>query len=63
MVSDSKQKYRPMKYRIDEMIVRFKGYRKLKILKKGLIYIFKPMLLGLMPQCLLYVIKKKQFEI
>lgn len=63
MVNDSKQKYRPMKYRIDEMIVRFKGYRKLKILKKGLIYIFKPMLLGLMPQCLLYVIKKKQFEI
>ena len=60
IVNDEKKKYRPMKYRIDEAIVRYKGYRSLKILNiKGFIYVIKPVLIGLIPQKLLYKIEKK----
>ena len=47
---------------LDEAIVRYKGYRSLKILNiKGFIYVIKPVLIGLIPQKLLYKIKKKQY--
>ena len=62
IVNDEKKKYRPMKYRIDEAVVRYKGYKSLKILNvKGFIYIIKPILIGLIPQKLLYKIKKTQY--
>lgn len=46
----SKRKYI---YRIDEMIVRYKGFKKLGLLPKGYLYIIKPVLVGLLPQSII----------
>ena len=54
-------KHRPMKYRIDEVVVRWKGYRALNMLGTGLPFIVKPVLVGLIPAKLLKVIKMKQY--
>lgn len=54
------KKYRPMKYRIDEMIVRYKGFKEMGILIKGIPYIIKPILVGMIPASILSKIKKKQ---
>lgn len=59
---DPEKKYRPMKYRIDEAIVRYKGFKAMGILLKGIPYIFKPFVIGLIPQCIFKVIRKKQYE-
>lgn len=61
MENDPKIKYRKMKYRIDEAVVKFKGYRAMGNLLLGLPFVIKPILIGLMPQRLLYLIKKKQY--
>lgn len=60
--NDSKSKYRPMKYRIDEAIVRYKGYKAMKILIKGLPYVFKPIIIGLIPQKVFMQIRNKQYS-
>lgn len=60
IVNDPKMKYRPMKYRIDEAKVRFIGYKKMGILLRGFPYIFKPILIGLIPQKIVYEVKKAQ---
>jgi len=59
--NNKEKKYRPMKYRIDEAIVRYKGYKKLGMVIKGIPYILKPVLIGLLPQGILYKIKKRQY--
>lgn len=56
------KKYRPMKDRIAEAKVRYIGYRKNKILLKGLPYILKPILIGLIPQCIFRLIKRWQYK-
>lgn len=62
LVNDTKKKYRPMKYRIDEAKVRFKGYKQMKILRgKAFAYVLKPVLVGLIPQFILCRIKKSQY--
>ena len=61
IVNDYTNKYRPMKYRIDEAIVRYKGYKSICILVRGLPYIFKPIVIGLIPQCIFREIRKKQY--
>lgn len=62
MDNDRTKKYRPMKYRVDEAVVRFKGYKKLGMLMRGLPYIIKPILIGLLPANALYRIRKKQYK-
>lgn len=52
-------KYRAIKYRIDEAVVRYKGYKRLKLLPKGIPYAFKPIIVGFIPQRLFYLIRKK----
>lgn len=52
----SRRKYR---YRIDEARVRFKGFKKLGLLPKGLPYVIKPLAVGLIPPCLLSRLKNK----
>ena len=46
----SKRKYR---YRICELIVRMKGFEKLKLYPKGIPYVIKPLIVGLIPQTIL----------
>lgn len=61
MVNDPKIKYRPMKYRIDEAVVKYKGYRAMGNLFFGLPYVVKPILVGMLPQKILYLIKKQRY--
>lgn len=61
MVNDPKIKYRPMKYRIDEAIVKYKGYKAMGNLLFGLPYVVKPILVGMIPQKILYRIKKRRY--
>lgn len=61
MVNDPKIKYRPMKYRIDEAIVKYKGYKAMGNLLCGLPYVVKPILVGMIPQKILYRIKKRRY--
>lgn len=51
-----KRKYR---YRIDEMIVRYKGFKLLGLLPKGSAYIVKPLFVGIIPNKLLYTLKNR----
>ena len=54
----NKRKYR---YRLDEAKVRFLGFKRLKILNPiSFIFILKPILVGLIPHRLLWIIKNKK---
>ncbi len=53
----SKRKY---KYRVKEAKVRAKGYKKLGLYPKGLIYVIKPLIVGLIPQSILKKIHSKR---
>lgn len=61
IVRDEKNKHRPMKYRVDEMIVRFRGYKNMGMLLKGMPYVFKPVIIGLIPQSVLKQIKQSRY--
>lgn len=43
------------KYRIDEVYIRFKGYKLLHLMPIGFIFMLKPLVVGLIPQ---YILKK-----
>lgn len=60
-VENGSKKYRPMKDRWSEAIVRYRGYKKNGILLKGLPYILKPIILGLIPQFIFKRIKEIQY--
>ncbi len=38
-----------MNYRVDEMVIRYNGFRKMGLLPKGFPYVVKPVMLGAMP--------------
>ena len=61
-IENGTKKYRPMKDRIFEAIVRYKGYVKNGILLKGIPYIFKPIILGFIPQSIFRKIKQWQYN-
>ena len=61
-VANDSQKYRPMKDRITEAVVRYRGYKKNGILLRGLPYIVKPIILGLIPQVVFKRIKEIQYS-
>ena len=52
-------KRRKYRYRIDEAKVRFKGFKKLGLLPGGILYVIKPLAVGLIPSPLLKKIRKK----
>lgn len=60
-IENGNKKYRPMKDRITEAIARYRGYKKNGILIIGIPYIVKPLLLGIIPQCILRCIKRHQY--
>ena len=55
-------KKRKYKFRIDEVVVRFKGFKNMGILIQGLPYIVKPLLVGLMPNKLILKIQKNKYR-
>lgn len=62
-VENGTRKYRPMKDRVYEAIVRYRGYKKNRILLRGIPYILKPIILGLIPQSIFRIIKQWQYKI
>lgn len=50
----SRRKY---KYRIDEAIVRFKGFKSLGLLPRGFPFVIKPLIVGLIPNKILHHLK------
>jgi len=46
-------------YRIDEAVVRYKGFKLLGLLPMGCIYVIKPLVVGLIPRRILYSIHTK----
>lgn len=55
------KKYRPMKDRANEAVVRFKGFKAMGTLGGGIRYVIKPIIVGLIPQRIFKQIKKKQY--
>ena len=56
------KKYRPMKDRINEAAVRYNGFKNLGILRGGgIVYVIKPIIVGLIPQTLFKKIKQMQY--
>ncbi len=49
---------RKYSYRFDEAIIRYKGFRRLHLLPKGIPYVIKPLVVGMIPITLLEKIKK-----
>ena len=58
----SAKKRRKYKYRIDETKVRFKGFKKLKLMPKGFFYAIKPLIVGLIPQQILTKMQNKHYK-
>jgi glycosyltransferase involved in cell wall biosynthesis len=50
-----KRKYR---FRIDEAIIRYKGFKRLKLLPLGYLYVLKPLIVGMIPQIFLRRLKR-----
>jgi glycosyltransferase EpsE len=55
-------KRRKYRYRIDEAAVRYSGFKRLGLLPRGLPYVAKPLLVGLIPSRLLKILKRKRRE-
>lgn len=53
----NKRKY---KYRICEFLVRAHGFKLLKLYPKAIIYVFKPLIVGLVPQNILKKVRSKK---
>lgn len=56
-------KRRKYRYRIDEAKVRYKAYKELKLMPIGMIYVIKPLLVGLLPTKIQYLLKKTMKKI
>lgn len=54
-------KYRTMHDRIQEARIRYKGFKELGILIRGIPYVIKPILLGVIPQKIFYLIRKGRY--
>lgn len=56
------QKRRRYRYRIDEMVVRYRGFKKMELLKNlhNWIYVIKPLIVGLIPGKVLKKMKLKK---
>lgn len=44
-----KQRHISMRYRLDETVLRYQGFRKMGLLPRGLPYVVKPIILGFLP--------------
>jgi glycosyltransferase involved in cell wall biosynthesis len=53
-------KRRKYRYRIDEARVRYRGFKSLGLLPRGIFYVIKPLIVGLIPVRLLAKIRKKR---
>lgn len=55
-------KRRKYRYRINEAIVKYEGFKRLKLMPIGIIFAIKPLIVGLIPIGLLNLIKDKYYK-
>ena len=55
---DLMRKKRRYRYRVDEAIVRWNNFKRLELIPKGLPYVLKPLIVGLMPVSYTHLISK-----
>lgn len=55
-------KRKKYKFRIDEVKIRYQGFKRLGLLPKGMLYIFKPLLVGFMPYRLLRKLRREEIH-
>lgn len=53
---------RVYKYRFGEARVRYNGFKKMKLMPLGLIYVFKPLIVGLIPQKVLTLLRHQNLD-
>ena len=53
-VNPGAMKKRKYKYRLDEAVIRYKGFKLLGLLPKGILYVIKPLIVGLIPRKMLF---------
>jgi glycosyltransferase EpsE len=53
-------KRRKYRYRIDEAKVRYRGFKSLGLLPKGIFYVIKPLIVGLIPSFILKRLRKER---
>jgi len=55
-------KRRAYNYRLDEAKVRYNGFKKMKLMPLGLLYVLKPLIVGLIPQAVLTLLRHQGLE-
>ena len=55
-------KKRKFIYRLDEVIVRYKGFKNLGLFPKGYIYVIKPLIVSLIPNEILSNLQRKKYQ-
>ena len=55
-------KRRAYKYRIDDVQIRYRGFKALGLMPKGFLYVMKPLVVGLVPQKILVRLRKFRVE-
>ncbi|WP_373472030.1 glycosyltransferase family 2 protein [Carnobacterium alterfunditum] len=55
-------KRRAYKFRLDEAKVRYNGFKKMKLMPLGLLYVIKPLIVGLIPQRILTLLRHQGLD-
>lgn len=61
-VKNGKENHRPIEFRVDEALVRFKGYKEMGILFPGVFFVLKPILVGIIPMSIYRLIKQIKYK-
>ncbi|QSO47534.1 glycosyltransferase family 2 protein [Alicyclobacillus mengziensis] len=61
-LDDNTYKRRRYKYRFNECVVKYKGFKTLGLMPRGLVYALKPLIVGLIPVQLLRWMKLKYYK-
>ncbi|MGY3662868.1 MAG: glycosyltransferase [Roseburia sp. 1XD42-69] len=59
--NEKQYKRRKYRYRFHEAYIKYRGFKKLKLMPKGILYVIKPLIVGLIPIPLMKVIQKKYY--
>lgn len=60
--NEKNKKYRPMKDRISEAKIRYKGFKMLHLGIGSIPYVVKPIIIGLIPNRIFYTIRKNRYK-
>ena len=61
-VKNGKENHRPIEFRVDEALVRFKGYKEMGILFPGIFFVLKPILVGIIPMSIYRLVKQIKYK-